>query len=313
MAAANYLSGQEKSAAQAGNASDSAQPVRRDYRFEVASVRPSDPPNGREYGAGPIPPSYTPGHYRELKITIPALAFQAFRLKHGYELENPRWMDSTYFTVNATLPEGATKADLPIMIQHLLEDRFGLVFHHVTRQMAGYELVVAKSGPKLTKSAGPAPPAPVSDGSTDSILKRSGIEMKNGVPQYTKDAGSGQLWVGGAVIWRGRDKTMKNLATDLSNYIYLNAPVMDATGLEGEYDYTFTFTPEPTGQGNGVVLSPGGGVPVSGPAAGGDEPPEHPLLRDALREQLGLKLQPVKNVPVDVVVLDSANKVPTEN
>jgi uncharacterized protein (TIGR03435 family) len=92
----------------------------------------------------------------------------------------------------------------------------------------------------------------------------------------------------------------------------LNIPVMDATGLEAEYDYTLTFTPEARPV-QGAVLSPGGGVPVSGPAAGEDVPMEHPFLRDALQEQLGLKLQPVKNIPVDVVVLDSAKKVPSEN
>jgi uncharacterized protein (TIGR03435 family) len=52
------------------------------------------------------------------------------------------------------------------------------------------------------------------------------------------------------------------------------------------------------------------------PGAGGSEAPEpmdHPLLRDALQDQLGLKLQPVKDVAVDVVVIDSVNRVPTEN
>jgi hypothetical protein len=38
-----------------------------------------------------------------------------------------------------------------------------------------------------------------------------------------------------------------------------------------------------------------------------------PLLPEAVREQLGLELKPVKNVPIDVVVLDSANQAPTEN
>jgi uncharacterized protein (TIGR03435 family) len=37
------------------------------------------------------------------------------------------------------------------------------------------------------------------------------------------------------------------------------------------------------------------------------------LLRDALKEQLGLEVRPVKNVALDVVVLDSASKEPTEN
>ena len=62
--------------------------------------------------------------------------------------------------------------------------------------------------------------------------------------------------------------------------------------------------------GGGIVVSPGGGTPVTELP---DGPLDHPLLSDALREQLGLELRPVKNVPVDVVVLDSANKQPTEN
>jgi uncharacterized protein (TIGR03435 family) len=37
------------------------------------------------------------------------------------------------------------------------------------------------------------------------------------------------------------------------------------------------------------------------------------LLHQALKEQLGLEVMPMKNVPIDVVVLDSANKQPTEN
>ena len=50
-------------------------------------------------------------------------------------------------------------------------------------------------------------------------------------------------------------------------------------------------------------------------AAGGiaSTPMEHPMLREALRQQLGLELRPVKNVSIDVVVVDSASKVPTEN
>ena len=45
----------------------------------------------------------------------------------------------------------------------------------------------------------------------------------------------------------------------------------------------------------------------------GREPPATYILLDALQKQLGLKVQRVKNVPVDVVIIDSANKVPTEN
>jgi uncharacterized protein (TIGR03435 family) len=299
------LSGQERSAAAAGSASGSAQPVKRDYRFEVASIRPVGSPTGLEYPSGVVPPSYTPGHYRNEKQSLAGLAVEAFGVKRLFEIAYPRWMDSTYFAVRAVLPEGATNADLPIMIQHLLEDRFGLVFHHEMRQMAGFELVMVKPRPQLAKSAGPA--------QDPSTVKGVQVELdKNGMMQFKKDARSGQVLTLTAARWRGRNKTMSGLATDLAKY--LREPVMDATGLEGEYDYDLVFTPETnTNTGSGAMMSPfppGGG---SGSAAGENVSTQHPFLRDALKEQLGLKLEQKKNVPVHVVVVDSANREPTEN
>jgi uncharacterized protein (TIGR03435 family) len=204
-----------------------------------------------------------------------------------YHLVRPSWMDSAWFTINATIPEGATKADLPIMIRHLLEDRFGLVFHHETRHMAGYELIVARSGPKIAKWAGPAPDVPRTAGST--------VEGNGGDAHFTKDAGSAQLYTSTHSEWRGRNKTMKGLADDLAQKV--GEPVVDATGLEGGYDYTLLWSEPPPEAGDGSL----------------PDPPKYPALPDALQEQLGLRLQPAKDVPVDIVVLDSANKVPTEN
>ena len=181
------------------------------------------------------------------------------------------------------------------MIRHLLEDRFALKYHYETRRISGYELVVAKSGPRLAKSAEPAPDPSASKGLM--------IEVKNGVPQFSRDAGSGQLYAGTTAWWRGRNKTMQSLASDLSDRLYV--PVTDATGLTDEYDYTLTYTPGEEMYGPRYV------PPADGEMA--SAPLEHPLLRDALREQLGLELRPVKNVSIDVVVVDSANKEPTEN
>jgi uncharacterized protein (TIGR03435 family) len=274
VASGSSLSGQETSAA-----SGSAQLVQRDFRFEVASIRPAEPPNGHEYLAGAQ--GYTPGRFRETNRSFVGLAFQAFAVKRDFEMEYPRWMESAYFTVNATLPEGATKADVPIMMRHLLEDRFGLVFHHEMRRMNGYELVVAKSSPHLAKSSG-TPDA--------SAVKGPGFEVKNGVPQFAKDAPSGQLFINGTVIWHARARTMEQLAGDLANQ--LRAPVLDATGLDGKYDYMFTYANE-------------------GNSAGED--PMRAVMLDAMQEQLGLKVRPIKNVPVDIVVVDSAKREPTEN
>jgi uncharacterized protein (TIGR03435 family) len=313
MAAATLVYGQGGSAAGIGEATNSPQPVKRDYRFEVASIRPGGPPTGQEYKAGKQ--GYTPGRFRETNMMFSAMGWEALDVKQSYQFEYPHWMDSTFFTINATLPDGATKADLPIMFQHLLEDRFGLMFHHETRQMSGYELVMAKSGPKLTKSAGPAPDKAADNSLSAAIPFGSGIEFKDGAAVFTKDARSAKVCGGpSATCWlHGHDKSMKALASDLANEF--DVPVMNATGLEGGYDYTLTFTAVPKSS-RGIVLRPLPAGAGPWPAAGEDGAPaplEHPFLRDALREQLGLELTAVKNVPVDVVVVDSANKLPTEN
>jgi hypothetical protein len=55
--------------------------------------------------------------------------------------------------------------------------------------------------------------------------------MKNGMPQFTKDADSGQFIIdyGMTAIWRGRNKTLDSLATDLAQEF--GAPVIEATDI----------------------------------------------------------------------------------
>jgi uncharacterized protein (TIGR03435 family) len=73
------------------------------------------------------------------------------------------------------------------------------------------------------------------------------------------------------------------------------APVVDATGLKGEYDYTLSWIPTP----------PGTGPSDSANDAGPD-------LFAALREQLGLQLEHAKG-QVEILVIDHANKTPVAN
>ncbi len=295
MATASCLSGQEKTAANSSQPADSSPPVQRDYRFEVASIRPSGPPTGYpNMAALRAAHSFSSGLVREEQVSLANLVGEAFGVKQGYEMEAPSWMGNEHFTVNATPPEGATKADLPIMIRHLLEDRFGLKYHHETRQISGYELVVAKSGLKIAKSSGPEP--------DPTAVKGTGVSFKDGLPQFDKHLGNMNMCAMDYCALHGRNRGMQALAADLTGR--LRAPVTDATGLEGGYDYTVIFTDEFVMTLSGV-LAPVTDMP--------DAPLAHPLLHEALKEQLGLEVRPVKNVPVDVVVIDSGSKVPTEN
>jgi uncharacterized protein (TIGR03435 family) len=68
--------------------------------------------------------------------------------------------------------------------------------------------------------------------------------------------------------------------------------VLDKTGLTGKYDFTLEFSLRE------LAAEPG------------DDP--LPSLVDALQQQLGLKLED-KKAPFDLVVVDHAEKVPTEN
>lgn len=65
------------------------------------------------------------------------------------QLIGPDWMRDQHFDILANIPEGASSAQLPEMLQALLDARFKLAAHRETREQPVYELRVDKSGPKL--------------------------------------------------------------------------------------------------------------------------------------------------------------------
>ena len=86
--------------------------------------------------------------------------------------------------------------------------------------------------------------------------------------------------------------TMVDLARSLSRE--LHATVEDATGLKGQYEINLFWTD------------------VSISAQSSDSPEIGPTLLNAVQSQLGLRLEPRK-VLTDILVVDHAERVPTEN
>jgi uncharacterized protein (TIGR03435 family) len=80
---------------------------------------------------------------------------------------------------------------------------------------------------------------------------------------------------------------------------FLDRPVVDKTGLIGQFDFDLTFMPDETVFGGRVHLPPVN----SGATA--------PELHMALQEQLGLKLSPFKG-QVEVLVIDHIER-PSSN
>lgn len=123
------------------------------------------------------------------------------------------------------------------------------------------------------------------------MVDKSGSKMKvNESPQdYEIPIQGGP---GGATI--GKRVPMEYLCYRLEQILRNdNRPVIDKTGLTGYYDFTLTFLPD---------LPPGFDK--------ANLPPEfmdRPNIFEALRQQLGLKLEPLKG-PVTYFVIDSAEK-----
>jgi uncharacterized protein (TIGR03435 family) len=141
---------------------------------------------------------------------------------------------------------------------------------------------------------------------------------KNGAPQLTRPGLVQMMTIGPngpTARLVGKAQTMQQLAEMLGRQ--LNHPVVDKTGLTGKYDFVLEFTPDFNG-----VLPPGaiGFGPGPGPVAtGGDSTqaprasdPEGATLIAALQKELGLRLVATK-APLDVLVIDKAEKDPTEN
>jgi uncharacterized protein (TIGR03435 family) len=94
---------------------------------------------------------------------------------------------------------------------------------------------------------------------------------------------------------------MSALADYLSHN--LERPVIDATGLAGNYDIMLDFVMEPVQRG-----------PCPPRCRPADPPPlaAAPTLLKAVESQLGLKLESKKGM-IDILVIDHLEKTPTAN
>jgi len=123
-------------------------------------------------------------------------------------------MESTWFKIQAKAPPGATKDRFRIMEQNLLADRFRLSAHFEKREVAAYEMLAMKGGPKFLSAAKQA----------------SSTEIRG------LTVGFGQ---GGTAVLMGDAVPMDQLSSFLS--FFLDLPVIDATGLAGSYGFQLSF------------------------------------------------------------------------
>jgi uncharacterized protein (TIGR03435 family) len=268
--------------------------------FEVASVKPSPPPDasGRIFFG---PPRGGPGTHDPVQITwTNALVLNILTTAYNVtslQIVAPDWISNHRYDIVAKVPEGVTKEQVAILWRNLLKDRFGMMLHHESREFQVDELTIAKGGLKMkpTESATDAEPF-----TPDSVKpgKNGALELNGwgAVIMILPGAAGGPM---GRMTVRGL--TVSDIAAKLSQQ--LRHPVIDNTGLTQKYDFVLEYTPD---------LS---GVPPPPDAAAPPVPSTSdlvPNLPSALEKQLGLRLTKAK-AKLDVIVVDHMEKTPTEN
>jgi uncharacterized protein (TIGR03435 family) len=215
-----------------------------------------------------------------------------FNYYEGLKLNVPEWVKNSGYDIEARSTGGVTKDQMRLMMQSLLADRFKLAVHWETRDAPVFALVPVRPGtlgPQLRTH-------PASDDCATTPLP---VDTSNNVP-VTKPAATLPIPCGqiahlpasapGAHRFGGRNVTLAMLAPSLpaqTGLVTLPRPVIDHTGLPGGYDFWMEWTPEDTSE-------------VDNHESGG-------TFREALRNQLGLKLEPQKG-PVELLVIDHVER-----
>jgi uncharacterized protein (TIGR03435 family) len=274
-------------------------------QFEVASVKPSPPPPGngimRRLGAP------DPGMINYGNATLAMLISRAYGVK-DFQVSGPDWLTSLGYDMVAKVPAGAPADQVPLMLQTLLADRFKLKLHRESKTIDVYALIIGKGGPKLKESDpaglavvpgadGPPPPPP-----------DSGPGRGLGVRMLVTPNGGREI---------SGHMTMAQL-TDVMSF-FMDRPVVDSTGLTGTYDVDMAFMPDERDQMQNK-LGPAMAMAGPPPAGGNDAARPAEAVSDAtagsifsaVQEKLGLKLDPRKS-PAEILVIDHAEKIPTEN
>jgi uncharacterized protein (TIGR03435 family) len=227
------------------------------------------------------------------------------------------WSDGPKFDIFAKLPEGASRDQMPAMLQNLLTDRFKLATHREYREQPVYALAAAKGG--LTVNSAPQNTEALSAAAD---LQASGPMNMNGIQFYgarvPNPYGGSQI----LVMSSPRMGTVRNSESGSPRYIrtleapsitfdgladlltiagITSEPVVNATGKTGRYSIVLEMSMAEVEE----LLRSGARDAADLQSA------KLKAARDGLKK-LGLQLNRVK-APVEVLVIDHLEKGSTEN
>lgn len=266
-------------------------------KFEVASVKAA-PDLQTAMRAGHVGIKIDAARVDIGYWSIKQLILRAYGLS-PYQVSGPGWMDSLRFDILAKLPEGATRDQLPEMLQWLLVERFGLVAHGETKDLPAYALVLGKDGPKM-KPAAPDADAPADPASNP--IEKVGRTLDSIWGDGKPFGLTAVTYTSAGLHLEFTKISMDALVQTLASY--LRQPVIDMTGLVGKYQITLDFSLADM-SGASEANAPG----ADAPAMASD--PSGTSVFSSVR-RLGLRLER-RQAPIAVLVVDHLEQVPTAN
>jgi uncharacterized protein (TIGR03435 family) len=306
--------------------------------FDVATIKPAAPLDmqrmAADVQAGRMPkmgPEVGATRATYTYMALDQLIALAYNLR-AYQVDGPDWLAGDRFDIEATIPEGASKDDAPLMLRALLDERFKLVAHRAQEERKVLALVAGRNGVKMKEAAtvppGFDPDSPLAPGERQIDSPDGPIRMKVSPDgQITMNLGARGIvtqkfdrqaltlhFESSAVTMAGYAEMLSTLLMQMGGVN--SRQVVDLTGLKGYYQVDTEISladmmalarsqgfatppPPPSGGANS------GSVPTASDPSGGTSVFESV-------EKMGLKLEDRK-ATVDRLVVDHVEKTPTEN
>jgi len=189
--------------------------------YDVASIRP----HAAGDGSMSIYDNPREAKYSVTGMTIKNVIEIAYGVEDFQVIGGPSWLDSEHFDIRAESDSSGSDQLAKLnscdarhakqhMLQALLADRLKLTIHRGAKEATGYDLVLAKSGPRLQESKSPGPDE--AGGGMSMYGRRQGYEVT------------------------AQSYSMPLIASWLISAVH--GPVIDKTGLTAKYDLKLQYS-----------------------------------------------------------------------
>jgi uncharacterized protein (TIGR03435 family) len=290
--------------------------------FDVASVKEAVIPTPAQIASGKIHAGMKidDAHVDIGLMAMLQLIQKAYDLKQ-YQIQGPDWMLTTPYDIVAKLPPGGKKEQVPQMLQTLLAERFKMKYHTEKKEHSVYALVQAKGGSKMAPYKPPVDSEGNSAvvGSNEVSISGAGVGGKGNTQTISDGTGMQQTVTpspdGKSLHIEATKISMAQLCDGLFRFV--GRPIVDMTDLKGDWIVTLDISlAEVMAMQKALGVTQGG--PQGGGGGGADARPADAAdanfgasVVESLTK-MGLKLESRK-APLEVMVIDHIEKVPTEN